>query len=167
MKTKITLIFLLSFSNLILAQTTYFEKFPFNNATTIKLVSFSYMNSVSEKWKSQSCINMPQLENGNVLEIDFSKMDKIKSLNLREAAKLYEIAIEDMSCPEYESSSDCSNVKSGYGILFLDENNEIFAVIDFCFECNFWSRYPGETFEPICPQKLKLISQFFKDNGFE
>ena len=167
MKIKFILIILLGLSNLTSAQTSYFEKFPFNNAVTIKLVSFSHMDSASKKWKSQSCINMPQLENGNVLEIDFSKMDKVKSLNLQQAAKLYAIANEDMDCPEYESSSDCNDVKNGYGILFFDETNEIFAVIDFCFECNYWSRYPGGTFEPICPQKLKLISQFFVDNGFE
>ena len=167
MKTKIILIFLLSFSNLILAQTSSFDKFPFKNTTKIQLVSFSEMDSFSEKWKWQSCISMPKLENGNVLELDLLKMDIIKSLTLRDASKLYEIATQEMNCPEYHSSSDCSNVKSGYGILFFDEINEVFAVITFCFECNFWSRFPGETFEPICPQKLNLISQFFKDNGFE
>ncbi len=168
MKLKfILIIILLGFSNQILAQKPYFEKFPFNYATTIKLVSFSKMDAISERYKSQSCINMPQLENGNVLQIDLSKMDKIKSINLQQVFKLYEIASQDMNCPEYKSSSDCSDVKRGYGILFFDETNEIFAVIDFCFECNFWSRYPGETFEPICPEKLKLVSKFFKDNGFE
>jgi len=168
MKMKfILLLFLLSLSNLTLSQTKYFEKFPFNETISIKIVSYSNLDSTSEKWRWQSCITMPQLENTNVLGIDFSKMDKIKSLNLQQMAKLYEIANEDMSCPEFDSPTNCKDVKRGYGILFIDELNEIFAVIDFCFECNYWSRYPGETFEPICPEKLKLIYQFFIDNCFE
>ena len=167
MRLKLLLIGIFYLPNLILAQTNCFEKFPFNQAVSIKLVSYSNMDSTLPQWKSQSCITMPQLENGNVLDIDFSKMDKIKSINLQQAAKLYKIANKDMNCPKYDSPTNCNDVKRGYGILFINELNEIFAVIDFCFECNYWTRYPGDTFEPICPKKLKLVSKFFRKNGFE
>ena len=68
--------------NSIFAQTSYFEKFPFKETVTIKLVSYSNMESTLPNWNWQSCITMPQLEGGNVLEIDLTKMDKIKTLNL-------------------------------------------------------------------------------------
>lgn len=155
------------FSNLIFAQNIYFEEFPFKEATAIQLVSFSYLDPIDRIGKWQSCFTMPKKKDGSVLDVDLSKIDKIKTLSLQQAAMLYEIAIEEMTCPEYESSNDCIRVNSGYGILFRNDQNEIFAVIDFCFECNFWSRYPGGTFEPICPKKLELISMFFHDNGFQ
>jgi hypothetical protein len=167
MKTKFILYFILLSLNSILAQTSYFEKFPFKETISIKLVSYSNMESTLPNWKWQSCITMPQLKGGNVLDIDLTKMDKIKVLNLKEAAKLYEIATAEMTCPEYESPTNCCDVKRGYGILFLNQLNEIYAVIDFCFECNYWSRYPAVSFEPICPQKLKSVSEFFVENGFE
>ena len=152
---------------MIYSQNNSFGKFPFNRTVSIKLVSYSNMESTYPQWKSESCITMPQLKNGNVLDVDLSKMEKIKSINLQQVAKLYEIANLEMNCTEYVNPTNCNAVKKGYGILFLDELNEIFSVIDFCFECNYWSRYPGETFEPICPKKLEQISQFFKENGFE
>lgn len=163
MKFKLIIISSLMLSNLTLAQTLSFEKFPFNHTALIKIVSYTNRDSTY----GNSCISMPQLKDGNVLQLDFSKMEKVKSINLQQASKLYEIATEVTDCPEYKSPTDCSDIKRGHGIIFINEFNEIFAVIDFCFECNYWSRYPGETFEPICPQKMKLISKFFTDNGFE
>lgn len=167
MKYNLILISFLLFTKSNIAQTLNFDNFPFNKAVSIKLVSYFDNSLIESKWKSKSCIEMPQMLNGNVLDVDFSKMNKVKSIDLQQIVELYKISNFDIVCNDYIDSKDCIDVKKGYGIIFFNEFDEVFAVINFCFECNYWSRFPGGIFEPICPEKIILISKFFKDNGFE
>lgn len=164
----ILLFFTLSLSNLSLSQSC-FEKYPFNETVSIKIISYSNMDSTLQQWKWQSCITMPILKDAlNIFDVDFSKLDVVKTINLKQAGKLYEIANkEDGNCLDAVSPKDCSNVKRGYGILFLDEQNRIFAIVDFCFECNLWTRSEGGLFEPLCDEKMQQLRQFFTECGVE
>ena len=125
---------LISISNITYGQANLFEKYPFNEAVSIKLISYSNMDLTQPYWKSQSCIEIPLLNNAlNGTHVDFTRLDKVETINLLEAAKLYKIAYGDnFNCTVPIRPTNCNDVKSGYGILFLDQDDRIFTLLNFC-----------------------------------
>jgi hypothetical protein len=163
MNYKLIFLFILSLISIKAKSQCYLENYPFNKSTSIKLISYSNLDSTYKQWKSTSCIIIPNKDPYDLFNIDYSKLDEIKTLKVIEIAKLAEISFGEKSgCIGHgDGTKDCGEVKKAFAVLFFNENNEVFEEIELCFECNHFASSKGFLLGWMCDEKFELIKNFF------
>ena len=133
--------------------------FPFNSATTIKLVSFS----------DTSRIYTPIAVNNFV--IDYSKV--IESTTLSNAGIdsltdiLYNVGLTPVKGLRFEIADPggkCYNPRNA--ILFIDGQGKVTQYIEFCFECHRYYLSSIKIKNTVyCEQKYDLLKNYFLEQG--
>jgi hypothetical protein len=133
------------------------SKFPFNMASTIKIVSFESPN------ESNLTYLLP-IKNKSV---DYGKLKEIIALTNIQIESLTDIiynygykgtfyTIEENACIYIPKNA----------ILFLDKNGKTFAFIELCFTCDQYRMSNRRiTIGDLCAQKYDLLKMFFNKNG--
>jgi hypothetical protein len=155
----------------IYSETQLKSKFPFNQVGAIKLISFE------TKMEDEIGIlhNFFHLDSGQHYHIDSTMID---TSNWKEVITLdtsrYQLLVNLMfnyapfkiSDLNIEWQSQCYRSKNA--IVFYNRYNEIFAVIEICFECERMSFFPNDfKLAYDCTTKFELFRNFFADQGIE
>ncbi|GAO44914.1 hypothetical protein [Flavihumibacter petaseus] len=143
------------------------KRFPFNNATSIQLVSFPH-TGVKEDG-SEYRDSLPRQKD----TVCYAKLSEIKTLTLRQIERLSDLLVNygfrgGYTVPKgvntIGSVQMCYNPRNA--ILFLGEDRQVIAFLEICFECRrFRGSHDGMTLGEDCNQKWALIKQFFADAG--
>ncbi len=160
-------------------------KYPFNEATKIKLVSYNlafkkdilnYPAPPPPKTKEDS-INLELFYNkpkpislNNVLEDkNLDGLTESKILNLSEISELTNILSN--TCGKYSigvfSKTGCFFPRNA--ILFYDEKDEIFAMVEICFQCSGIETKPRNIFDnsDLCDYIYPELETFFQKIGLQ
>lgn len=159
------------------------NSFPFSKATKVKIVSYN------TEFVSEHPTPLPPIgKNGdstmikeiietqkNLINLQdiigkehLKGIKQMKSLNLKEILELSKILYN--TCGKF-SGADVEGVKCFFprnAVLFYDENDKVFEILEICFECH-GIRFKSEKSLEInymCDSFYKKIEDYFKINGF-
>ncbi|MCU7617051.1 hypothetical protein NZ698_07560 [Chryseobacterium sp. PBS4-4] len=158
--------------------------FPFSKATKVKMISYN------KDFLSEFPIPLPPIGHGidsatikkmmaeqkfpikleNILgKENLNGIDQSKTLNFKEIFELSKLLYN--TCGKF--SSDLREANKCFfprnAILFYDENDKIFEILEICFECQrirFTSENSLEINE-MCLNFYSQLEKLFKDNGFQ
>ncbi len=154
------------------------SKFPFSKAAQIKIISYNIsfrgyhipdppkLDSASLK-KYYENIKKPIVLSNLMENNDNKGVQQSKILTLTEISELSHILYN--TCGKYYLKNRMGN-KCFFprnAILFYDENNQIFAYLDICFECSGIEFFPEGISESIdtCEFIYPELKNFFKNKG--
>lgn len=98
-----------------------------------------------------------------------NRVEQSKTLNLTEISKLTHILFN--TCNKYfiteRSQSGCFFPRNA--VVFYDDNDKIFEIMEICFECGGIETYPNKFFNwrESCEYIYPELEKFFNDNGLE
>lgn len=139
------------------------QKYPFNLAHQIKLVSFDY-DVVPIKDTIYYNPIMPRLHY-TICRTSFSE---IKSLNYLQVDNLTNILLNYgyIRKPTIIEFTKCYEPRNG--ILFLNEKGKVFEFIEICFGCKRLTySYNDKATNDFEKPKFKVLREFFVKNGLE
>ena len=128
--------------------------YPFNKASSIKLVSFPC--------KEEGMCGIPT--NGDRIVLD--QLKEIKTLNLAQVDQLTNILYNYSFRGKFDFALEtlCYNPRNA--ILFFDDKGKLFAYIELCFECiNSELSSPRIKLGDNCAGKYQLLQNFFAKSG--
>ncbi|WP_131707574.1 hypothetical protein [Chryseobacterium angstadtii] len=154
------------------------SKFPFSQATQVKIISYNLnfrgyhipdppkLDTASLK-KYYENIKKPIVLSILMENNDNKGVQQSKVLTLSEISEVSNILYN--TCGKYYLKNRMGN-KCFFprnAILFYDENNEIFAYLDICFECSGIEFFPEDISESIdtCEFIYPELENFFKSKG--
>lgn len=158
------------------------KNYPFNKATKVKIVSYNLKfakrtlfepipipRTKEDSVKVSELVNRPKsIDFRDILETQSEKeVEQSKTLNLNEISQLTHILFN--TCNKYyineRSQSGCFFPRNA--ILFYDENDKIFEIMEICFECGGIETYPNKFFDwkESCEYIYPQLEKFFIRNG--
>ena len=148
-----------------LSFSTRMKNYPFNKAAKIQLISFNGYSSAGIDTILKPLKNMPNLRmpiclvpSKEVRILDTQQIDKLSSLFYNYDYIRKPNIFGDIKC--YEPRN---------GILFLDNKDKVFALIEICFDCEkmHLSNPKIKMGSEVSSLKITLIKSFFKNIGIE
>ncbi|WBV52897.1 hypothetical protein [Chryseobacterium gambrini] len=161
------------------------KNYPFNKASKIKIVSYNLNFKKSSgylppppppKTKEDSVqlnefYHLPKsIDFREIIENQSEKeIEESKTLNLEEISKLSHIIFN--TCNKHVitmfSQSGCFSPRNA--IVFYDENDRIFEIIEICFECGNVESYPSKFFnwKKACEFIYPELEKFFQSKGLQ
>lgn len=140
------------------------HNYPFNKAAQIKLVSFNYGGGQIEDTVYYNPI-MPRLHYA-ICRFPFTE---IKTINYIQTDILTDIFYNYgyIVKPEIENLTKCYVPRNG--ILFLNEEGNVFEFIEICFACKklAYSYHDKANAEDFKRPTFKVLRDFFIKNGLE
>lgn len=156
---------------------------PFNKASKIRIVSYNldfaknngYEVPLAPPKTKEDSIKLNEFYN-RPKSIDFREIIETqsekgivesKALNLEEISKISHIIYN--TCEKYfitiRSQSGCFFPRNA--IVFYDENDKVFEIMEICFECENIESYPSNfiDWESTCEFIYPELEKFFKDKG--
>jgi hypothetical protein len=138
-------------------------KFPYNDAETIKLVSFKHDYSVHEPDTVEVPIYKPEIPRTNG-KIDLTRMFEVKTLDSRLTEKILDILVNYDN--EHRSMVVTFCYEPRNGILFLDKGNNVLGYVEICFECHQYKVEPSTMAVTLfCIEKFDALRSIFKEAG--
>lgn len=154
------------------------SKFPFSKAAQVKIISYNLsfrgyhipdppnLDAASLK-KYHENIKKPIVLSDLMENNDNKGVQQSKVLTLTEISELSHILYN--TCGKYYIKNRMGN-KCFFprnAILFYDENNQIFAYLDICFECSGIKFFPADISQSIdsCEFIYPELESFFKNKG--
>jgi len=143
--------------------------FPFNLATTIKLISFKI---VDKKAWVRSIIKYHEYEGLDAkwvtdsITIDTKDWHEVRTVTSEKKYSLADVLynFQFNTDPGVIMEASCYMPKNA--IVFYDSSSKIIAALELCFECHKMRAYPENIeFGDNCVNKLDLLKNFFKMNG--
>lgn len=143
------------------------KDFPFNQAKTIKVVSFKKPDNETLEYE------IPKI-NG---QVDLSRLFEIKTLNKGQKSKLLDLLVNINYTPITDTNLKNDSLESReirvnmcyiprHAILFENEKGQVFSYIEICIECLRHKTYPDNLKTgDFCYEKYKLLEDFFRDIG--
>jgi len=160
------------------------KNYPFNKASKIKIVSYNLnfakrtlFEPIPIPRTKEDSLMVSEFEN-RPKSIDFrdvletqsdNRVEQSKTLNLTEISKLTHILFN--TCNKYfiteRSQSGCFFPRNA--VVFYDDNDKIFEIMEICFECGGIETYPNKFFNwrESCKYIYPELEKFFNDNGLE
>ncbi|WP_379969455.1 hypothetical protein [Epilithonimonas sp. UC225_85] len=161
------------------------KNYPFNKATKIKIVSYNLEfakqtigrvpppppKTKDDSIKLKEFYNLPNsVDFREIVESQSEKdAEQSKILNLTEISRLTHILFN--TCSKYftglSSRSGCFFPRNA--VLFYDENDKIFEIMEICFECGGIETYPNKFFDwqEACEYIYPDLEKFFNENGLK
>ncbi len=160
------------------------KNYPFNKASKIKIVSYNLKfakqtlfepipiaRTKEDSVKVNELVNRPKsIDFRDILETQSERaVEQSKTLNLNEISKLTHILFN--TCNKYyiieRSQSGCFFPRNA--VIFYDENDKIFEIMEICFECGGIETYPNKFFDwrEACEYIYPDLEKFFNDKGFK
>ncbi len=160
------------------------KNYPFNKASKIKIVSY---NITLSKRTSFEPIPIPRTKEDSVKVLEFKNraksidfrdiletqsekgIEQSKTLNLNEISKLTHILFN--TCNKYyiieRSQSGCFFPRNA--VVFYDDNDKIFEIMEICFECGGIETYPTDFFDwrESCEYIYPELEKFFNLIGLK
>ena len=146
------------------------QNYPFNITKTIEIVSFDNSTRDSSAVQPDGSIS--------IYPAQASKLplqnDTVALSQLKERIQLNKLKINQLTNIFYNFSFPkgfSSNVSHGCysprnAILFFDSQNQVFAYVEICFECEeFRTSNKKIQLGELCEDKFELLRKFFKTNG--
>lgn len=148
----------LSFSNRM-------KNYPFNKATKIQLCSFNGYSYFDMDTNSKILENMPNLR----MPICLVPAKEVRTLNMQQIDKLSSLFYNYDYIKKPNIFGDIKCYEPRNGILFLDNNDKVFALIEICFDCEkmHLSNPKIKIGSEVSSLKIALIKSFFKNIGIE
>ena len=148
----------LSFSNRM-------KNYPFNKATKIQLCSFNGYSYFDMDTNSKILENMPNLR----MPICLVPAKEVRTLNMQQIDKLSSLFYNYDYIRKPNIFGDIKCYEPRNGILFLDNNDKVFALIEICFDCEkmHLSNPKIKIGSEVSSLKIALIKSFFKNIGIE
>ncbi len=158
------------------------KNYPFNKASKIKIVSYNLKfakqtsfelipipRTKEDSIKVRELVNRPKsIDFRDILEAQSENVvEQSKTLNLNEISKLTHILFN--TCNKYHiierSQSGCFFPRNA--IIFYDENDKIFEIMEICFQCGGIETFPSHFFDwkDACAYMYPDLEKFFNDNG--
>ena len=161
------------------------KNYPFNKASKIKIVSYNldfakdngYEPAPPPPKTKEDSVKLNEFYN-RPRSIDFREIIKTqsekgivesKTLNLEEISKISHIIFN--TCEKYlitmVSQSGCFFPRNA--IVFYDENDKVFEIIEICFQCGNLESYPSNflDWKSICEFMYPELEKFFKSKGLQ
>ncbi|AZA77040.1 hypothetical protein EG347_05715 [Chryseobacterium sp. G0186] len=159
-------------------------RFPFDKAVKVKIISYNlnfigsavpYLpkppvhiqsDSISLKKYYENFKKPVALEN-LIKDINHKDIQESKTLTLTEISELSDVLYN--TCKKYyiayTSKNGCFFPRNA--ILFYDEDDNVFAYFEICFECLGIESFPKEMMDPIetCEFLYPDLKKFFKSKG--
>lgn len=161
------------------------KNYPFNKASKIKIVSYnldfvknkSYEPSPPPPKTKDDSIQLKEFYNRpkpidfrEILENQSEKeIIESKTLNLEEISKISHIIFN--TCEKYyiamRSQSGCFFPRNA--IVFYDENDNVFEIIEICFQCGNLESYPSKflDWKNTCEFIYPELEKFFQSKGLQ
>lgn len=161
------------------------KNYPFNKASKIKIVSYNLGFAKSNGFepapppprtkedsiKLNEFFNRPKpIDFREIIEHQSEKgITEAKTLNLQEISKISHIIFN--TCNKYyitlNSLSGCFFPRNA--IVFYDEHDRIFEIIEICFQCNNVESYPSNflNWENTCEFVYPELEKFFQSKGLQ
>lgn len=132
--------------------------YPFNKAMKVKLVTFTHKNT-------DEYIGAGRLVEDE--KVAYSRIDEIKTLTPTQIDSLTDIIYNIGFIPtEIPTISEARCYFPRNGILFIDENYQVFEWIEICFQCSrYQSSNKDVSFGEMCRQKCGLLQNFLENQG--
>lgn len=163
-------------------------RFPFNKAAKVKIISYNlnlkrtsagaYTPPPPPPKTREDSINLTRYYDSIKKNAKFELREAVKYSNfegIQESKTLTDSEISELTdviyntCNKYYisvvSTSGCFFPRNA--ILFYDQNDEIFAQFEICFECSGIESSPKKMLEPIetCEYLYPDLEKFFKSKG--
>ncbi len=134
--------------------------YPFNKAMKVKLIAFTHKNTDEHIGAGRLVENE---------KVAYSRIDEIKTLTPTQIDSLTDIIYNIGFIPtEIPTIAGARCYIPRNGILFIDENYQVFEWIEICFQCMQHTSSNKEiNLEEMCRQKYKLLQSFFRKSGIE
>lgn len=161
------------------------KNYPFNKASKIKIVSYNLQfakhtysqpaqppaKTKEDSLKLNEFYNRPMsIDFRDIIETQSEKeVEESKTLNLNEISQLTHILFN--TCNKYyinmRSQSGCFFPRNA--VIFYDENDKIFEIMEICFECGGVETSPNKFFDwrESCEYIYPELEKFFNDNGLK
>jgi len=158
------------------------KNYPFNKAAKIKIVSYNLKftkqtsyepipipRTKEDSVKVREIVNRPKsIDFRDILETQSEKViDQSKTLNLSEISNLTHLLFN--TCNKYiiieHSQSGCFFPRNA--VVFYDNNDKIFEIMEICFECGGIETYPNRFFSwrESCDYMYPELEKFFNNEG--
>jgi hypothetical protein len=132
--------------------------YPFAKASSVQFVSFGLLMDSTER-KVESNYKIP-LKNDS---IDYTKMDQVKSLTLKQIDTLTDILYNTCSRQQIADFSEAGCYFPRNAILFLDTTGQPFEYLEICFECNRTRKSsPSRNEGDLCDYAYNDLQNFFR-----
>lgn len=134
--------------------------YPFNKAIEVKIVAFKHKKFDAGQYTARLTENN---------KIDYRRIDEIKTLNPVQIDSLTNIFYNFGLKPNASHDNDgakCYQPRNG--ILFINEDYQVFEWIEICFECG-QEKVSSSTIKlgDGCPYRYFLLKDFFRKSGIE
>ena len=148
-----------------LSFSTRMKNYPFNKATKIQLISFNGYSYAGIDTSLKTLKNMPNLR----MPICLVPANEVKILNMQQIDKLSSLFYNYDYIKKPNIFGDIKCYEPRNGILFLDNNDKVFALIEICFDCEkmHLSNPKIKIGSDVSSLKIALIKSFFKNIGIE
>ena len=149
------------------------EKYPFNNSSKIKLISYNL--------NLRDTVIITQVGDPDpIIKKSTSMIEILSSQSIKSADQNITLSLQDIitlsdilynECNKYYigeySTKGCYYPRNA--ILFYDNNDEIFAYFEICFECQKITTKPKplDEFEEYCNRGYKPLEDFFNKKGIK
>ncbi len=186
---KIFLLFLIKFSLIAFGQkrlsiNEIMNNYPFNKTTKVKIISYN-TDFVSEfpiplppVGKNVDSAMIKKLIAEQTFPIKLEKIlgkeslegiEQTKTLNFKETFELSQLLYN--TCGKFKNdmreANKCFFPRNA--ILFLDDNNKVFEILEICFECQGMRFNSEKSLEinGMCDSFYPRIEKIFRENGFQ
>ncbi|WP_445432837.1 hypothetical protein [Chryseobacterium indoltheticum] len=156
------------------------KNFPFNKTSKVKLISYNLdfkkepiytppSPNESTSTKNENLRKSPRKLFEILSDKNLTRAYQQKSLNLSEIQELTNIIFNE--CDKYSTgiinSAGCYFPRNT--ILFYDEEDNIFAYFEICFQCNGFESEPKELFKEDmrCESIYEKLENFFNKTGIK
>lgn len=160
------------------------KNYPFNKSSKIKIVSYNLKfikqtlfepipipRTKEDSVKVNELVNRPKsIDFRDVLETQSEReVEQSKTLNLNEISQLTHILFN--TCNKYyiseHSQSGCFFPRNA--VIFYDENDKIFEIMEICFQCGGIETHPDKFFNwrESCEYIYPELEKFFNENGLQ
>lgn len=148
-----------------LSFSTRMKNYPFNKAIKIQLISFNGYSYAGIDTSLKTMKNMPNLR----MPICLVPANEVKILNMQQIDKLSSLFYNYDYIRKPNIFGDIKCYEPRNGILFLDKNDKVFALIEICFDCEkmHLSNTKIKMGSEVSSPKIALIKSFFKNIGIE